>query len=1067
MACVKYLLLVFWFAPALFAQQFSHPVMASRDDASSGARVAAAGTDTIRLLAVRVQFQTDTDSRTTGNGRFDLTAGTDSSLDAPPHDAQYFGDHLTFLVNYFRKTSRGRTVVLPTLLDSVVTLPAPMAAYSPPKAGPNTAVANLARDTWRRVDSLALVADFRRFNCFLLFHAGAGRDIDLVGTLGYDPTPFDIPSLYFGLNAFRQAYGSSYQGIPVSGGSFFITNTVVLPETERRLLPGVTGDVPLLLGVNGLLCASFGNFLGLPDLFDTGTGRSGIGRFGLMDGQAIFSFAGLFPPEPSAWEKYWLGWLEPITVGSTPSAVALPAVGFGGVDAARADTVYRVPISGSEYFLLENRNRDPEQNGVRVVQSLHGSPRTLSVRHDTTGFEFFDCSRIVGVVTDVEDFDWSLPGGLEADGTFYDGGLLIWHIDESIIRSRIAANGVNADPLLRGVDLEEADGSQDIGQQYDAFTAASGSEEGTVLDFWFRGNSAPVYKNEFSPTTFPATTSNNGGKSQITIADISPRGPRMSARISFGAGGIRPLPGFPKRTGEVLTDVPLAVALSGGSAALVLGTTGLSAPSPRTDAALPAATGEPKVFAWRTDGRAFLSGGFGSGLIARDAVGASPGGLSLADVDGDGILEITRGLSTAQGGGRIRSTSLSAGTDSLGRDLLNVGGPVAPGASSGVSDSLLTFLAGKLYLFGRSGAFVDSIALPGDSVVGVTQLPAPYSFVLAGRKGTLLLTARGRRGVTVADVSRNLNMGLAGPVAAAPIGSGGSTTWGFALVTSDGRLFLLDNQLNTVAGYPVDLRDSSRTSPVLADIDGDGARDIVAASRSSLHVFNRIGVELDGFPVRLSSSAGSAPIVADVDGDGHPDVVVVSVDGVVTGVDHRGKVLSGFPLSAGWGKQWPAAFLAGDSICLAVASSEDGSVSAWRTGSLALALPGPTSLSAFAWPQYQHDPARSGSDAAVLAQGTARSEFFPASRAYNWPNPAYGGTTYLRYYVGQDAGVSITIFDLAGDCVGKYSQNGVGGVDNEFAWDVSGIQSGIYFARIEARGAQETGVALVKIAVVK
>jgi hypothetical protein len=380
-----------------------------------------------------------------------------------------------------------------------------------------------------------------------------------------------------------------------------------------------------------------------------------------------------------------------------------------------------------------------------------------------------------------------------------------------------------------------------------------------------------------------------------------------------------------------------------------------------------------------------------------------------------------------------------------------------------MTDSLLTFLAGKLSVFDRSGAFVDSIALPGESIIGVTQLPPPYAFVLTGSKGTILLTARGTRGPKIGDVSRNLSLEPAGPAAVAPMSAAGSTGYGIAVTSTDGRLYLLDDRLNTVAGFPVSLREGTAFPPVLADIDGDGARDIIAASDRLLHVFNRIGVELDGFPLQLPSSTGSAPIIADFNGDGIPDIVVVSREGLVTGVDRHGKTISGFPLSAGRGVQWPAAFLTGDSICLAVASSEDGSLSAWRTGRLT----GSVSVNSFPWPQYQHDPARSGYDAAVLPAVAGRTEFFPASRAYNWPNPAYGGITYLRYYVREDAGVTITIFDFAGDLVGKYSQNGVGGVDNEFALDVSGIQSGIYFARIEARSSQETGTALVKIAVVK
>ena len=109
--------------------------------------------------------------------------------------------------------------------------------------------------------------------------------------------------MYIGRAAFQEALGTP--GVPVQGGGY-VANSLVLPETESRKIPGIGGDVFLEYGINGLLCASLGNFLGLPDLFDTKSGATAIGRFGLMDGQGIFSFSGVFPPEPSAWEKYWL-----------------------------------------------------------------------------------------------------------------------------------------------------------------------------------------------------------------------------------------------------------------------------------------------------------------------------------------------------------------------------------------------------------------------------------------------------------------------------------------------------------------------------------------------------------------------------------------------------------------------------------------------------------------------------------------------------------------------------------------------------------------------------------------
>lgn len=95
------------------------------------------------------------------------------------------------------------------------------------------------------------------------------------------------------------------------------------------------------------------------------------------------------------------------------------------------------------------------------------------------------------------------------------------------------------------------------------------------------------------------------------------------------------------------------------------------------------------------------------------------------------------------------------------------------------------------------------------------------------------------------------------------------------------------------------------------------------------------------------------------------------------------------------------------------------------------------------------------------------SSFFPKERAYNWPNPAYDGKTFIRYFVGERASVKIKIFDLAGDLVSELNGPGNAGVDNEVEWNVKDVQSGVYLARIEASGSGKTETAIVKIAVVK
>ena len=1062
-------------------QHLSHPVMQSGSDARTSPRNTLLQPDTVSILAVRAQFQPDTDTRSTGNGRFDLSSGSAQIIEAPPRDAGYFAQHLLFLENYYRRSSKGKAIIRWVLLDSVITLPSVMQTYSPQRGETNIRAANLARDVWRAVDSAGMVADFSPYNCFVVFHAGVGRDVDLTSALGYDPTPFDIPSLFFGLSGFRQVYGEAFQGIPVTGG--MITNSIILPETDNRVIPSAAGDVLLSLSINGLLCSSVGNFLGLPDLFNTTTGRSAIGRFGLMDGQAIFSFSGLFPPEPSAWEKYWLGWIDPVVVGTGTLTTSLPAVGI-------SDSVLLVPISTREYYLVENRNRDPLRNGQHITSVFNGVQRQQVFLRDTVGFNAFDLRSIAGSVTDVEDLDWSLPGGVSSSGEFFDGGILIWHIDENRIAAGLPANAVNPSRDHRGVDLEEADGSQDIGEEYDFLSPGSGSEEGTALDFWYTGNSSPVYRNRFSASSYPNTSSNAGAVTHIAITDFGARGPRMSLTVSTSDGAIAPLAQFPRRTGETVpaftgitvgagsgtTDVAIAVTTSGEEVAPFVRMPG------------PAGTTPSKVFAWSSSGGAAYSGLFRNGLAA--AAQISPplpllsrftAGVSLADLNADGIPDLVTGQSDVSipGGGpppvwRLRAfTARDAGTDSLADELFATALARAPSTPPVVGDSLIALgvsHGGWVMFFSRDGRLIDSVqvsAVVDATITGVCRGREGNTFIATASDGSLIETFRLPGGGTISpDVRRTLPGAIVAPPVTGTFGAGNTQTR-IICQTATGWLYALDEGFRDVPGFPVRAGDSLHLPAALADVNGDGLRDIVVVTGQSIHAYNHAGASVDYFPVRVPTDTvlTAGPIVADVDGDGRAEVLAASGDGLVFAYDRRGKPGAGFPLQAAAGVTALAAFVSQFSgqagIGLVASSGGDGSVSAWRTGT-------PASVSnLMPWPQYQKDGLRSGAAFETLSGAPSSTEFFPGQRAYNWPNPVYDGTTYIRYFVRDDARVSISVFDMAGDLVQEFSGPGIGGVDNEVAWDVSGIQSGIYMARIEAQGGGASGVAIIKVAIVR
>ncbi|MBS4029618.1 MAG: T9SS type A sorting domain-containing protein, partial [Ignavibacteriales bacterium] len=288
-------------------------------------------------------------------------------------------------------------------------------------------------------------------------------------------------------------------------------------------------------------------------------------------------------------------------------------------------------------------------------------------------------------------------------------------------------------------------------------------------------------------------------------------------------------------------------------------------------------------------------------------------------------------------------------------------------------------------------------------------------------------------------------------------------------VSSDGEVFSLTSFFLNTSGFPKQTYDSIYTSPILADLNNDGQRDIIVLSGTKFFAFNASGSLLDYFPVQTTSTTRflAQPLAADVDGNGSMDIVAVSQEGLVFAYDNRGKLLNGFPLLSGKNNgATPAISLYADTIALVVAS-DDGNVYAWKTGTV-----NPTTWKS-EWTQYQHDAQGSGLIDSPLSGQPISNSFFPKERAYNYPNPVYGNdplygnNTIIRYYLKDDATVKIRIFDLAGDMLKEMNGTGNGGFDNEVKWDVSEIQSGVYFAHIEAKGAKATAETIIKIAVVK
>lgn len=119
-------------------------------------------------------------------------------------------------------------------------------------------------------------------------------------------------------------------------------------------------------------------------------------------------------------------------------------------------------------------------------------------------------------------------------------------------------------------------------------------------------------------------------------------------------------------------------------------------------------------------------------------------------------------------------------------------------------------------------------------------------------------------------------------------------------LTSGGRLWILDHHGAPLPGFPLSSNDNNLSqSPTLKDLDDDGVLEILAQERdypnTRLRVFELDGTQWGGnYPVTLDHVPTVTPAVADVDEDGAPEIVVASYDSIYV-LEADGSVLPGWP----------------------------------------------------------------------------------------------------------------------------------------------------------------------------
>ena len=120
-----------------------------------------------------------------------------------------------------------------------------------------------------------------------------------------------------------------------------------------------------------------------------------------------------------------------------------------------------------------------------------------------------------------------------------------------------------------------------------------------------------------------------------------------------------------------------------------------------------------------------------------------------------------------------------------------------------------------------------------------------------------------------------------------------------------GTIYAFEINGTNVAGFPVATVGGGVRTPVLADIDGDGALEIIIAMRDwpdgLIYVFSGDGSIFPNWPQRMDYVPGSAVAVGDINGDEIPEIVAESYYGLHA-FSFDGFLMDGFPYMPGIGR---------------------------------------------------------------------------------------------------------------------------------------------------------------------
>jgi M6 family metalloprotease-like protein len=1006
--------------------------------------------ETLLILALRVNFQEDSTTLTTGNGKMVLEPDTSYGQEyedeernlwyEPAHDSLYFHHQMVALRNYWWDASNHHLwlewKIVPEDPDSAYTMPHKMTYYGDPWNFVS-GIFNLLKDAVAVADTDAVAnIDFSDYDSYILFHAGSMWQTD------WGDSPYDLVAAYIG-------GADAFFGEPLfaNNRTDTITDAVMYCETAKQ--DGFAAFI------QGGLAHEFGHQIGLPDLYDTEGKTMGAGGWALM-GTGNWNLDGLVPPQLCSYEATFnylnhphtqpndrLQFITPLVVDRDTTGVQVSYIGT--VDTA-ANEVIQIPINAHEYYLVANRYvyMDPDTGHTYPPDTV--SVGGYEVVVDSNGFRVWR----QGVLVKVDDYDISLPPPSNS------GGLEIWHIDDNIIAEGFndSTNSINAGSP-KGIDMEEADGVQDFEKPFWDVYDINAAFYGTPYDVFFEGG----VNDELTPYTKPNTEDNAGGHSHLKIYNISGPGETMTFDVKYDwrQDGF---PIFHKDGFDVNSPIVFDID-NDNEMEVIIGSIGYRD-------TIDTVAGRLLIF--NADGTPYTNDP--EGVVAEFIT--SPywyytyTTVGIGDLNGDSHTDIVsagtngvvyvwqadsilgsriREMDTYQTNGGIITTPLIA----------DINGDLIDDIVIGSNDM-------HLYAFSMEN---DTLAtLPGFPVMlgqWIWSTPVYINGFLYVFTNDGLLYKIGTDGSIIWKELEESVVFTASSPAAGDMDRDGTIE--IVVSNGSGEVYSIDEDGNTE--WMRILKDTTfYSSPAISDLDGDGFLDVVLAAGTRIYAFDKNGSLLNNFPVETEDSFDiqSSFALGDINEDGTPDMLLGSINKKICAYNYRGEKLAGFPLSCG-GEAFSTPCIVNlddDNYLEIVAATDYSGIYAWE-------LPCTYDAGNIPWPFFRMDVRHNALYPDSLLPTTTKilQGLIDERSFYVYPNPIVGNHATIRYELGDNIDmVSFNIFNVAGDILrefnGKTSQ---GFNENEInVWDIA---PGVYICQVIVERGADRVVYNKKFAIVK